>query len=94
MCELFNAFTVLATLAEAMRDNAGQHTVGRYKETIKSYVSAQFDDIIEEARSELAEAGEETTGDSVEEMQRLKSAMSSVLDKQLDSMAGNGFGLA
>ncbi|XP_067932110.1 protein OS-9-like [Watersipora subatra] len=76
--------TLLELLQETMRENTGKDAVSTYKETIKKYVSSQFDDIIAEAKSELG-VDEEGTIDS-EDVEKLKGVMSSVLESQLDGL--------
>lgn len=63
-------------------------TVSKYKETIRSYISTQFDDIIEEARQELEASGEEV-GDALGDLEELKRSMSGVLDTKLAELEGS-----
>lgn len=78
-------------LAEAMAVGASKDTVAKYKEDIRKFVSAQFDDIIAEAKGELESQGEGTGDDTLPDVNKMKNIMSSVLDEKLDELEGMCF---
>ncbi|KAF6028010.1 OS9 [Bugula neritina] len=78
---------LMEIITKVMSARKGKRTMSKYKESIRKYITSQFDDIIEEAKAELAaEEDGEQSANSLKEIQNLKDTMSRVLEVQLDGL--------
>jgi len=85
-------YLVMEIITKVMSARKGKRTMSKYKESIRKYITSQFDDIIEEAKAELAaEEDGEQSANSLKEIQNLKDTMSRVLEVQLDGLTGEMF---